>query len=384
MITLKLTRDEQLRPVCRINQEGDSPPVGPVQLLVVARAEVRDPDGIPCEQTIHSSHLALRPGTQDVLMPLGLATYNYYGHDVSVKLILRLADDRGRVLVESRIMGRTGSLVAPRPKLAESAEALMNPKDEYSVLSNLKALPPGALLSVASIGLGLYLLAGLNLLVGARDQFVAEAPLTAIHRLNLTLKGRQAEAERVPVAPYFYGKGSRRMPLLDAFEISLPIAVLGWVVVRRNLPRYGDFRLLESLPPLRPGTRVAARELIRGRPHVDLLAVTVRVVAANIECGQRKPGRGETAPKSFRTPVRAVKLYECELPYVPAGASLGELLSGEVDFGPMFRALYPPLMVTTTHGLDLAWQVQLLHPEFVDQSLPGPTSGLRFADFLES
>jgi hypothetical protein len=49
----------------------------------------------------------------------------------------------------------------------------------------------------------------------------------------------------------------------------------------------------------------------------------------------------------------------------------------------MFRALYPPLMVTSDSGLDLAWQVQLLHPEFVDQALPGPTSNLRFADFLE-
>jgi len=49
----------------------------------------------------------------------------------------------------------------------------------------------------------------------------------------------------------------------------------------------------------------------------------------------------------------------------------------------MFRALYPPLIVQENHGMDLAWQVQLLHPEFVDQILPGPTSNLRFTDFLE-
>jgi hypothetical protein len=155
------------------------------------------------------------------------------------------------------------------------------------------------------------------------------------------------------------------------------------LILRRYLSRYGDFHLFLLLPPLRPGTRIEARRLIRGRPRVDLFNVTARVVAGNLECWRRKPGRGEKLEKKIRTPVRAVKLYECQLPYVPAGASIGDFLKGEVDFTPMFRALYPPLMVTTESGLDLAWQFQLLHPEFVDKALPGPTSGLRFADFLE-
>ena len=68
---------------------------------------------------------------------------------------------------------------------------------------------------------------------------------------------------------------------------------------------------------------------------------------------------------------------------MPAGSSIGDFLQGDVDFTPMFRALYPSLMVTSESGLDLVWQVQLLHPEFVDKALPGPTSNLRFADFLE-
>jgi len=122
---------------------------------------------------------------------------------------------------------------------------------------------------------------------------------------------------------------------------------------------------------------------VRGRSHVDLFDITVRVVAANLECWKRKAGGGEKTDKEIRTAVRAVRIYERNLPYVPAGSSIGDFLKDDVDFTPMFRALYPPLMTSSTHGLELAWQVQILHPEFVDQVLPGPTSMLRFRDFLE-
>jgi hypothetical protein len=259
----------------------------------------------------------------------------------------------------------------------------MSPADEYSLLANLRALPAAVGLSVGALGLGLYVLAGLNLLVGAHDQFVAEAPLTPMQRFNLTLEGRTDELQRVRVEPYVYVKGHRRVPIIDSLQISIGMILVASLVLRRHLHRYGDFHLFLFLPPVRPGTHMPARRLVRGRPHVDLFNVTARVVAGNLECWRRKPGRGEKTEKTVRTPVRAVKLYECQLPYVPAGASIGDFLKGDVDFSPMFRALYPPLMVTTESGVDLVWQFQLLHPEFVDHALPGPTSNLRFADFLE-
>jgi hypothetical protein len=385
MIALQVIRDEQAVAVCRIAQDGDAVVSGMVDLRIMARVELRQADGIPEEKLLHTRRLRLGPGTQDVPLPQQTASYDYHGEQIAVRLTLRLTDDTGKVLAESRLRDTETALVAPRPRLAECPQALMNPKDEYSLLANLRALPASVGLSVGVIGLILYLLAGLNLLAGLHDQFIAEAPLTEMQRLNLTLQGRTQELERVRVTPYLYGTGRRRgVPVLDAFLNSMYITLFASLVLTRYLSRYGDFHLFLFLPALRPGTRIDARRLVRGRSRVDLFNVTARVVAGNLECWRRKPGKGEKREKAIRTPVRAVKLYECPLPYVPAGASIGDFLKGEVDFTPMFRALYPALMVTSESGLDLAWQVQLIHPEFVDQALPGPTSSLRFADFLDA
>jgi len=383
MITLQLVRDEQARTVCRITQEGGPLAERLVDLRIVARVELRDSQGIPEEQVLHSRRLRLAPGSQDVPLPQQTASYDYHGQEIAVRLTLRLTDDKGKVLAEARLRDAETALLAPRPKLAECPRELMHPKDEYSLLANLRALPAAIGMSVAAAGVALYVVAALNLAVGAHDQFVAEPQLTAMDRFNLKLAGRTDELARVRVAPILYARGRRGTPLLSAVQFSLYTALLASLILHRHLSRYGDFHLYLFLPPLRPGTRIAARRLVRGRSHVDLFDVTARVVAGNVECWRRKPGSGQKVERKIRTPVRAVKLYEFNLPCVPAGSSIGDFLQGDVDFTPMFRALYPALMVTTDSGLDLVWQVQLLHPEFVDKALPGPTSNLRFADFLE-
>lgn len=383
MITLQILRDDQDRVVCRIASGDAAVPPGPADLRIVARMEVRHERGIPEETVLHSRRLALGAGTQDVPLPSQLAAFDYHGREIALRLSLRLTDANGKLLAETRLRDEESGLLASRPKLAESPQDLMNPEDKYSFFANLRALPAGSQLAVGVLGFGLWLLAGLNVFVGAHDQWVAEPQLSQMERFNLELAGRHDELNRPRVQPYAYGKGTRRVPIIDATQNSIMIAVLAWFLVRQRLPRYGDFHLFLFLPPLRRGTRIAARRLVRGRSHVDLFDLTVRVVAANLECWKRKAGAGEKTDKEIRSAVRAVRLYERNLPYVPAGSSIGDFLKDDVDFTPMFRALYPPLMVTSTHGLELAWQVQLLHPELVDQVLPGPTSMLRFADFLE-
>jgi hypothetical protein len=49
----------------------------------------------------------------------------------------------------------------------------------------------------------------------------------------------------------------------------------------------------------------------------------------------------------------------------------------------MFGALYPPLMVGKEHGIQVKWEVQLLHPEFVDQEVVRADE-LRYEDFLDA
>ena len=41
------------------------------------------------------------------------------------------------------------------------------------------------------------------------------------------------------------------------------------------------------------------------------------------------------------------------------------------------------MMISSTHGLDLYWEIQLIHNELVDQELIGKVHKLKIQDFLE-
>ena len=70
--------------------------------------------------------------------------------------------------------------------------------------------------------------------------------------------------------------------------------------------------------------------------------------------------------------MRPVILYSETDGKIPKGQEIAGYLPGEVDFGPMFKSLYPPLELSVTHGLTVYWEVQLLHDEFIDHELKGP------------
>ena len=50
----------------------------------------------------------------------------------------------------------------------------------------------------------------------------------------------------------------------------------------------------------------------------------------------------------------------------------------------MFKILYPPNQVSSTHGLFVHWEVQLLLDDFVDQELVGSPQRFRRGDFFTS
>ena len=48
----------------------------------------------------------------------------------------------------------------------------------------------------------------------------------------------------------------------------------------------------------------------------------------------------------------------------------------------MFEILYPPCTTSSTHGIKVYWEVQLIHPDFVDQELVGDVEILDREGFL--
>lgn len=144
---------------------------------------------------------------------------------------------------------------------------------------------------------------------------------------------------------------------------------------------------LQPMPAITRNTRLQIPQLISGKSEVDLKNMTLRVVACNMEKGQywRRRTSGNSSRKeteNFEKPVRPIILYSEKVSRVPAGQQIGDHFPGELDFGPMFKTLYPPLDISETHGLAVYWEVQLLHDEFMDHELKGPSDRIKVTDFF--
>ena len=155
-----------------------------------------------------------------------------------------------------------------------------------------------------------------------------------------------------------------------------------WMAIMFQLRQYMRFQM-KAHPPIGRDSRLRLSDLIEGESKVRLENVVVRVVACNRECGQYKRGSGtKERTVSFRNPINAVMLYERRILQIPAHRPLGMYIDGEVDFRPMFDLLLPPLMLSSSHGIDVAWEVQFLHPKFVDHELDGDCGALAWEDFV--
>jgi hypothetical protein len=49
----------------------------------------------------------------------------------------------------------------------------------------------------------------------------------------------------------------------------------------------------------------------------------------------------------------------------------------------MFRALYPPQRIGSSHGLAVHWEIQLIHDELLDQEIVCEAECFEWADFLK-
>ncbi|MBK6727814.1 MAG: hypothetical protein IPG63_11210 [Xanthomonadales bacterium] len=278
--------------------------------------------------------------------------YAFQGQHIDIRLLARLRVDDG-VIFDTTL--ETALELPQRRPLANTAQASawIEPPDQYSLAANLRALSPKDRL-IAKLLLAIAGVVGTgNAAVGMHDQFVPESQI------------------------YWYdhsGDDGSESPMLKSLAGSGFLGVGLWIAIRARLRRYMRIGLASGVGTPRRGERVAARNLVEGEARVPLERSTLRVVAANREKGQYREKSGkETKTRSFAHPLQAVVLFEQFLPHVPAGSPLQDHIDGDVDFEPIFTNLLPPLGVGSSHGVDVVWEVQLLHPDFVDQELPGPT-----------
>ncbi|MCK7592255.1 hypothetical protein [Pseudomarimonas salicorniae] len=287
--------------------------------------------------------------------------YVYAGDKLEVVLVSELKVDDA-LLFDTEIDSDHSALLGPQPRACTGDIKQLDPADAFSLGANLASIPlRNRLIAIALIVFGGLLVLG-NMVLGLHDEFTPEAQ---------TL---------------FYdhsGSDGSESPLMKALMGSGALGAGVWFALRAQLRRYMRFVLREH-PPLRRGLRLKLGQLVEAQSRVPLKGACIRVVAGNCEKGQyRRKNKDKEETRSFTTPVSAVVVYERTFNLLPANVPLGGYFSDEIDFDRLFDALLPPLEIGSRHGIDVVWEVQLLHPQLVDQELAGGTEGLRYEDFLE-
>ena len=316
-------------------------------------------------------------GERTVKIPqriLDKSLYKYTGQEIRIRCFGKLSVNDKLIFEDSSVQKDLPAKALKKPSVSRDVQELIEPRDVFSLIKNFRAIPTGS--KLAFIGLlliGLPVMA-LNTYVGIHDQ---NSPESATW-----------------VYSHYDSDGDPASPLFDSLLGSGGIGFVIWMAMRKKLRNYMTFRLRGLPGKIDPKAEYLVSDLVQGKSRADLKDVTLRIVACNLEKGQYVRGSGSTRRTiSFSQPSRGVLLYSKTVALIPKSRkSVWSSSDGRVEnhfqdsfsFETMFKALYPPNRVSSTHGLFVHWEVQLLLDDFVDQELVGSPQRFRTGDFFQS
>ena len=252
-----------------------------------------------------------------------------------------------------------------RAKVKNNAKQLIDPKDSFNFFKNLISIPAENQIATILLLIMGGVLIVLNLIIGYHDQMAPEH-MTWLYS-------------------HYSSDGDKSSPIAKALTGCGAIATFVWWAMRKQFQKYMAFHFRSRISKISRESTVNIGKLVTGRSRVDLIDPVLRVVACNMEKGKYIRGHGSNRRTvSFSHPNRAVLLYSRKIPIIPKGAPIHNYFNEEFFFKPMFQALYPRQMITESHGLDLAWEIQLIVDDLVDQELIGNRGGFIQKEFYSA
>jgi hypothetical protein len=365
-ITLDAGTDSTDPVVCQIHCNPEL--VGhDAEFQLVAEVDVQDKRPVNKEVTLYRQKFTVVPGVKTIKIPrMKFRAYSYSDKNIEINIHTRLKVDDA-IFFDTKISQEQQIKIGTKPYVREDAKDKIEPNDIFKFFENLKAIPvQNQLITLFLVVVG-GLIMLINAAIGIHDQFVPESMTYLYSHVN--------------------SEGESQSPLAGSLMMSGVLGVAVWFAMRNQLRKYMKFNLnLINMPAnIYPDKTYKVSKFFSGRSRVPLEDITLRIVACNMEKGQYVRGSGSNQRTvSFSEPVRGVLLYEKCVNHIPNRVQIRNYFDEEISFKSMFEILYPPYMASPTHGIDVYWEIQLLHPEFVDQELIAPTKHFRYEDFLVS
>ena len=335
----------------------------PFSFSIFTKVTVTQSRGINSKIRAHKRDFTMQQ-SQTLSVPFSqLKALPYQGKSIQIALEAIL-EGRSKTKHTPKIIHRLEKPFFQRAPQVKGAANLIEPKDIFSFRKNLKVIPfHNQIITLVLTLIGMMVVAVINI-VGLHDQFCIDGQQYVMSRTD--------------------SDGDPQSPILSALAASGLVGAAIWMLIKAQLRKYMHLEKRPIAGGLVPGLVCRAGDLFYGKSRIDLENIKLRVVACNQEKGQRVEGHGsDKRTVSFSNPVQGLLIYEKRIDHIAAGDSVERWFPEEVYFDRIFNNLLPPMMISSTHGLDLYWEIQLIHNELVDQELIGNVHKLKIQDFLE-
>ena len=336
-----------------------------IRLSIQQYVNVKRARGIDDSEEVFRKIIAVRKaGLNIIRLPLNkIKAYTYEGHDISMTTEVQLTMHKGMFsfLKKNKRSIELGFFKAPRS--TAKAGVMLNPKDKFNIIKNISVLSKYNQIYFFKVCIFAVVVIGLNTLLGWHDQ--------------------SAEVGSTYFYSHYNSDNEKQSPFISALRFNAILLAAFGIWLKMILQRYMTFRLVGKLGQVSLGKRYSLRRLLQGKSRVDLEACELRVVACNIEFGQYTTGSGKDRKTvSFSTAVKCVSIYKKYLNHIPKERELNQYLNDEISFDKVYQDLAPTCKTSSKHGVALHWEVQLLHPELVDQQAVGSSDGFYFGHFV--
>ncbi len=328
-----------------------------------AKVKVHDSRAVNDDRELFRHDFVIGRDVHSIEIPLhSLKGYTYTGKMVDIRFHGKLRIDDAFIF-DTTVEEEIALKLAKKPAVDEKARELVDPKDIFNFIANLAAVPHRTKIVVFGLLIAGLVVIAVNTVIGVHDQFVPDSATFVYSHTD--------------------SDGDASSPLFNSLALSGVAGAALWFAIRAQLRKYMRFKLKPLPRVVDRKQRFQIADVVEGSSRVDLEDVTLRVVACNMEKGQYKRGSGSNVRTvSFSEPIRGVLLYSQHVARIPRGEPVSRYFEESFSFAPMFAILYPPQMISDSHGLDVYWEVQLIHHDYVDQELKGPIEAFRYEDFL--
>ena len=331
---------------------------------LVSEVKVIDNRPVDSRKVLFKKNFTVNSWVDEIIIDLKkYKNFTYRWNQININLFLELVVDDS-IFFDTKVTSKIQDSLFVKPKVSSLWKSIIDPKDNFNIIDNIKAIPFDAMALVFGLSIVWLIIIAINTIVWFHDQFVNDAQTFFYSHYN--------------------SDWDSSSPLFNSLASSWALWAWVWFMIKTQLRRYMTFVFKKTKFLWDLAKNYKIREIVTWKSRVDLKNVKLKIVACNMENGQYVRWSGSNRRTvSFSTPIRAISLYDEEIDFIPRWTDISDYFKWEVSFEKMYKTLYPEQMISSSHWLSVHWEIQLILDKFIDQELIWNWKSFKYEHFLK-